>query len=56
LRFKVFKLNFIYLVGGFLAQLVKNESLEKAVDCGIWSSGLIIQRSGCTFPDEMNYQ
>lgn len=42
--------------GGFLAQYAKNESLEKCVDCGIWSASLIIQRSGCTFPATMEYQ
>ena len=43
-------------VGGFLAQYAKGESLEKCIDCGIWSSALIIQRSGCTFPETMDYQ
>lgn len=33
-------------VGGFLAQYVKNEPIEKAIKCGIWASGLIIQRFG----------
>jgi len=42
-------------VGGFLAQYVKGESLEKCIHCGIWVSGLIIQRSGCTFPENMEY-
>lgn len=43
-------------VGGFLAQYVQDKPLEKAVDCGIWISGLVIQRSGCTFPDTMDYK
>ncbi len=43
-------------VGGFLAQYVKGEAIEKCVDCGIWSSALIIQRSGCTFPESMQYE
>jgi len=43
-------------VGGFLSQFVKGESLEKCIDCGIWVSGLIIQRSGCTFPEKMEYK
>lgn len=43
-------------VGGFLSQYVKGQSLEKAIDCGIWSSSLVIQRSGCTFPEKMDYQ
>jgi len=42
-------------VGGFLSQFVKAESLEKCIDCGIWASGIIIQRSGCTFPEKMEY-
>lgn len=43
-------------VGGFLAQYVKGESLEKCIDCGIWASTLIIQRSGCTFPENLEYK
>jgi adenosine kinase len=43
-------------VGGFLAQFVKDEGLDKCIDCGIWASGLIIQRSGCTFPETMDYK
>ena len=27
--------------GGFLAQLVKGEGIEKCIDCGIWASGVI---------------
>jgi sugar/nucleoside kinase (ribokinase family) len=33
-------------VGGFLAQYLKNESIEKCIDCGNWAAGLIIQRHG----------
>jgi len=43
-------------VGGFLSQYVQDKSLEKSIDCGIWVSGLVIQRSGCTFPETMDYQ
>ena len=43
-------------VGGFLAQYGKGESIEKCIDCGIWVSSLIIQRSGCTFPETMDYK
>lgn len=43
-------------VGGFLAQFVKGKDLDKCIDCGIWASNLIIQRHGCTFPDEMTYE
>jgi len=42
-------------VGGFLSQFIKGESLEKCIDCGIWVSGIIIRRSGCTFPEKMEY-
>lgn len=38
-------------VGGFLSQIVQGKSLETAVKAGIWLSGQVIQRSGCTFPD-----
>lgn len=41
--------------GGFLSQLVKNESIEKCIDCGIWASGIIIQRHGCDYPAHINY-
>ena len=39
-------------VGGFLAQLAKNKSIEDCVKCGIWAATEIIQRSGCTFPEK----
>jgi len=42
-------------VGGFLSQFVKDQPLDKCIDCGIWVSELIIQRSGCTFPETMDY-
>jgi len=42
-------------VGGFLAQYVQGASLEVAVRCGIWAATLIIQRSGCTHPDTMDF-
>ena len=33
-------------VGGFIAQYLKNESIQKCIDCGIWAAGQIIQRHG----------
>ncbi len=36
-------------VGGFLSQYVQGLTLEKSIDCGIWVSGLVIQRSGQTY-------
>ena len=43
-------------VGGFLAQYVMGEPIENCIGCGIWASGMIIQRVGCTFPNTMDYQ
>lgn len=43
-------------VGGFLSQYVQEKSLEKCIACGIWLSGLVIQRSGCTFPEKSTYE
>jgi len=39
-------------VGGFLAQLLLQRSMGECIRCGIWASALVIQRFGCTFPDE----
>jgi len=43
-------------VGGYLAQLVQGRELETCVRCGIWAATKIIQRSGCTFPDQMDFK
>lgn len=43
-------------VGGFLSQFIQGKDIAKCIDCGTWVSGLVIQRSGCTFPDTMDYQ
>jgi len=43
-------------VGGFLAQYVQGAPLETAVKCGIWAATHIIQRSGCTHPDDMDFK
>jgi len=42
-------------VGGFLAQYVAGRPLDVAVRCGIWAATHIIQRSGCTVPDKMDF-
>eukprot|EP00903_Cladosiphon_okamuranus_P010813 g10215.t1 len=42
-------------VGGFLSQLMKNEDIDKCVDAGHWAARVIIQRSGCTFPETCEY-
>lgn len=38
-------------VGAFLSQIVQGKEIEVAIKAGIWLSGQVIQRSGCTFPD-----
>lgn len=43
-------------VGGFLAQLVQGKGVKECVKSGNWAANLIIQRSGCTMPDECTYQ
>jgi len=43
-------------VGGFLAQLVQGKGVKECVKSGNWAANLIIQRSGCTFPDVCTYQ
>ncbi|XP_064099702.1 uncharacterized protein LOC135210778 isoform X3 [Macrobrachium nipponense] len=42
-------------VGGFLAQLVQGKSTEECIKCGIWAATEIIQRSGCSFPKDLQY-
>ncbi len=43
-------------VGGYLAQLALGADLETRVRCGNWAAQVIIQRSGCTFPEKMEFQ
>jgi adenosine kinase len=38
-------------VGGFLAALIKDRPVEECVKAGQYAARVIIQRSGCTFPD-----
>lgn len=42
-------------VGGFFAQYLKGESFDKCVDCGIWSSQIVIKHDGCRFPKRADY-
>ncbi|CAB4065592.1 E2.7.1.20 [Lepeophtheirus salmonis] len=41
--------------GGFLAQYALGKSLDICVKCGMWAASVIIQRSGCTFPEKMDF-
>ncbi|XP_043262408.1 adenosine kinase 2 [Colletes gigas] len=42
-------------VGGFLAQLVQDKSINVCIKCGIWAATEIIQRSGCTYEGKPNF-
>jgi len=42
-------------VGGFLSQLIKGKPIEECVNAGHWAAKVIIQRSGCTFPDVCDF-
>ncbi|KAJ8318809.1 hypothetical protein KUTeg_003900 [Tegillarca granosa] len=41
---------------GYLSQLVQGKELDECITCGNYAANLIIQRSGCTFPDKPTYQ
>lgn len=43
-------------VGGFLAQLLQGRSIDECVRCGQWAAKLVIQCTGCTFPEECTFQ
>jgi len=43
-------------VGGFLAQFVQGKDLATSVKCGVWAATHIIQRSGCTLPEVMDFK
>ena len=42
-------------VGGFLSQLVKEKPIEECVRAGCYASNVIIQRSGCTYPEKPDF-
>jgi adenosine kinase len=43
-------------VGGFLSQLTQGQNIEECVRAGHWAAQLIIQRSGCTYPDKCEFE
>ncbi|XP_022521756.1 adenosine kinase b isoform X1 [Astyanax mexicanus] len=43
-------------VGGFLSELVQEKSLEQCIRAGHYAANIIIQRSGCTFPEKPDFQ
>ncbi|KAG2334668.1 hypothetical protein Bca4012_000133 [Brassica carinata] len=42
-------------VGGFMSQLVKEKSIEECVKAGCYASNVVIQRSGCTYPEKPDF-
>jgi len=42
-------------VGGFLAGLVKGLDIEACCKAGAYAASVIVQRSGCTFPEKPDY-
>lgn len=42
-------------VGGFLAALAKRRDIEACTKAASFAAKVIIQRSGCTFPEECEY-
>jgi len=42
-------------VGGYLAELLRDQSPAACVRCGIWAAGHVIRRSGCSFPHGETY-
>eukprot|EP00761_Pharyngomonas_kirbyi_P011714 gb/GECH01011740.1/.p1 GENE.gb/GECH01011740.1/~~gb/GECH01011740.1/.p1 ORF type:complete len:346 (+),score=104.75 gb/GECH01011740.1/:1-1038(+) len=42
-------------VGGFLSQLYQGQPIDTCVKAGNYAASVIIQRSGCTFPDKPEF-
>ncbi|QDZ20089.1 adenosine kinase [Chloropicon primus] len=42
-------------VGGYLSQLVLGKEISECARAGMYAAHLIIQRSGCTFPEKPNF-
>lgn len=42
-------------VGGYLSQLVQGKSIVDCIRCANYAANLVIQRSGCTFPDKPEF-
>jgi adenosine kinase len=43
-------------VGGFLSQVVAGKGVDEAVRAGNYAANTIIQRSGCTFPPQPDFE
>lgn len=58
-QFDYFAFTFVLgdaFVGGFLSQLVQEKPIEDCVKAGCYASNVIIQRSGCTYPEKPNFK
>jgi fructose-1-phosphate kinase PfkB-like protein len=42
-------------VGGFLSQLVQEKSIDECVRAACYAANVIIQRSGCTYPEKPDF-
>lgn len=42
-------------VGAFLAELLQGKDFKDAIKAGIYLSGEVVKRSGCTFPDKITF-
>ncbi|KAM7468189.1 hypothetical protein LguiB_015751 [Lonicera macranthoides] len=43
-------------VGGFLSQMVLEKPIEECVRAGCYAANVIIQRSGCTYPEKPDFK
>ncbi|XP_020687168.2 adenosine kinase 2 [Dendrobium catenatum] len=43
-------------VGGFLSQMVKQKSIDDCIRAGSYAANVIIQRSGCTYPEKPDFK
>jgi len=43
-------------VGGFLAALSKGQPIAKCCEAGAYSAGVIVQHSGCTYPEKPEFK
>ncbi|KAJ1271887.1 hypothetical protein BS78_06G160100 [Paspalum vaginatum] len=42
-------------VGGFLSQLVREKSIDECVRAACYAANVVIQRSGCTYPEKPDF-
>jgi len=42
-------------VGGFLSQLVQEKSIDECIRAACYAANVVIQRSGCTYPEKPDF-